>query len=66
MTETHAYGYSFDSIKQEPSNEYQYDFVKMILLDFCILVHWTKVASASEGLTTSVAGVGPYKKCPPF
>ena len=48
MTETLAYGYSADSTQQELSNKYQYE---MSLIVVCILVHWAKVASASEGLS---------------
>ena len=47
MTKTLAYWYSSESTKQEPSNECQHDRVKMI----CVLVLWTKVALALEGLT---------------
>ena len=51
MTETLAYGYSYDSTQQELSNEYQHDRVGMVLKikNLCILVLWTKVASALEG-----------------
>ena len=48
MTETLANGYSFERTHLEQSNEYQYDKVSKNL---CILVLWTKVASAVEGLT---------------
>ena len=34
----------------ELSNEYQHDMVYMVFKDLCILVLWTKVASALEGL----------------
>ena len=47
MTETLAHGYSSDSTQQKLSKEYQHDRVKMVLK---ILVLWTKVASALEGL----------------
>ena len=50
MTETLANGYSSVSTQQELSNEYQHDRVKMIFKNLCILVLWTKVASALEGL----------------
>ena len=50
MTETLAYGYSSESTLRELSNEYQHDRVQMVFKDFCILVLWTKVTSASEGL----------------
>ena len=50
MTQTLAYGYSFESTHQELSNEYQHDRVSIVFKDFCILVLWTKVTSALEGL----------------
>ena len=51
MTKTLANGYSFESAQRELSNEYQHDRVSMVLENLCILVLWTKVASALEGLT---------------
>ena len=54
ITETLAYGYSSESLTQrELSNEYQHDRVLMVFRDHCILVLWTKVASALEGLRPS-------------
>ena len=50
MIETLANGYSYDSARQELSNEYQHDRVKMIFTIFCFFVHWTEVTSASERL----------------
>ena len=50
MTETLANGYSFESAHRELSNEYQHDRVLMVLKNICLLVNWTKVASALEGL----------------
>ena len=50
MTETLANGYSSESTNQELSNEYQHDRVSMIFKKICILMLWTKVASALEGL----------------
>ena len=50
MTETLANGYSSESTRQELSNEYQHDRVSMIFKKICILMLWTKVASALEGL----------------
>ena len=50
MTETLANGYSSESTRRELSNEYQEDRVSMVFQESCILVVWTKVASASEGL----------------
>ena len=50
MTETLAHGYSSESTQEELSNEYQYDKVKMVFKNLCILVLWTKVASELEGL----------------
>ena len=51
MAETLAHGYPSESNQRELSNEYQYDKVKMFFKEFCILVLWTKVGSALEGLT---------------
>ena len=54
MFEIKAYGYSSESAQQELSNEYQYDGVKMVFKNLCVLVLWTKEASAIlEGLTDS-------------
>ena len=50
MTETMEHGYSSESTRPELSNEYQHDRVQMIFTDLYILVLWTKVASALEGL----------------
>ena len=35
--------------ERELSNKYQYDRVKMFFFKLCVLVFWTKVASALEG-----------------
>ena len=51
MTETLANGYSYESTQQELSSEYPHDLVRMIFIIFCIVVNWTKINSASEGLT---------------
>ena len=51
MTETLANGYSSESTQRELSIKYQHDRVSMFFKDFCILVLWTKVASALDGLT---------------
>ena len=51
ITETLANGYSSESTRQELSNEYQDDRVSMVYEESCILVLWTKVVSALEGLT---------------
>ena len=51
MTETLAYGYSSESAQRELCNEYQHDRVKMVFKNLCILVLWTKVDSALEGLS---------------
>ena len=54
ITETLAYGYSSESLTQRKlSNEYQHDRVSMVFRDLCVLVLWTKVASALEGLRPS-------------
>ena len=51
MTETLAHGYSSKSTQGELlSNEYQHDRVLMVFKNLCILVLWTKVASALVGL----------------
>ena len=50
MAETLAYGYSSKSAWWEVSNEYQHDRVEMVFKYICILVLWTKVALALEGL----------------
>ena len=39
MTETQAHGYSFDSTKQELSDEYQPNRIKMIFINRCLCVH---------------------------
>ena len=51
MTETHANGYSSESTQQELSYEYPHDLVWMIFITFCIAANWTKITSASEGLS---------------
>ena len=53
ITETLANGYSSESTRRELSNEYQDDRVSMVFQEFCILVLWTKVVSALEGLKES-------------
>ena len=35
----------------ELSNEYQYDRVNMVFNNICVIVLWTSVASALEGLS---------------
>ena len=50
MNETLANGYSSKSTQRELSNEYQHDRVWMFFKNIYILVLWTKVASALEGL----------------
>ena len=55
MTETMACGYSSESTQRELSNENQYDRVLMGFKNLCILVLWTKVAPALEGLSTRAA-----------
>ena len=53
MTETLANGYSYESTRQELSNEYQHDRVSMVFENICVLVLWMKLASALEGLNYS-------------
>ena len=50
MAETLAHGYSSESTQQELSNEYQHDRDYMVFKTLSVLVLWTKVASALEGL----------------
>ena len=50
MTRILASGYSSVSTQLD-SNEYQYNMVKMFFRNLCVLVLWTKVASALEGLS---------------
>ena len=56
MTETLANGYSSEITLRELSNEYQHDRVKMFFKNLCLLVLWTKVASALKGLIHSCLG----------
>ena len=41
------------SAQRELFNEYQHDRVQMVFRNICVLVLWTKVASALEGLNNS-------------
>ena len=50
MIETLANEYSSESSQWELSNEYQHDRVSMVFKNLCVLVLWTNVASALEGL----------------
>ena len=52
MTETLANGYSSERTQRELSYEYQHDRVWMIFKNLCVLVLWTKVAPALEGLNS--------------
>ena len=56
VIETLAHGYSSESSQRELSNEYQHNRVYTIYKNLCILVLWTKVASALEGLKIFFAG----------
>ena len=58
MTETLANWFSFESTQQELSNEYQHGKVYMVFKNLCILVLWTKVASALKRLkcTKAISG----------
>ena len=51
MTDMLEHGYSSESTPRELSNEYQNDRVLMVFKNRCVLVPWTKVASAFGGLT---------------
>ena len=55
MTETLADGYSCESTRRELSNEHQHDRVQMIFQNLFVLVLWTKVASALEGLSDDLS-----------
>ena len=48
MTETPAHEFLSESTQWEQSHEYQHDRVKVVFKKFCVLVLWTKVASALE------------------
>ena len=50
MTETLANGYSSESTQRELSNGYQHDRVWMVFQNLRILVLWTKIVLALEGL----------------
>ena len=50
MIETLAHDYSFEITQRELSNEYHYGRVFMVFKNLCLLVLWTKVALAFEGL----------------
>ena len=50
MTGTQAQRYSSERAQRELFNEYQHDKVYMVFKRFCIVVLWTKEASALEGL----------------
>ena len=53
MIETLALRYSAERTQRELSNEYQHDRVYMFFKNLCIIVIWTTVASALEGLTSA-------------
>ena len=65
MTETLEHGYSSESTRRELSDEYQDDRIQMFFKNLCILVLWTKAASALEGLINvllySAAVIQDYK-----
>ena len=48
--ETLVYVYVSDSTPNELSNEYQHGMVWMIFINVCLIVHWPKIAPASEWL----------------
>ena len=50
MIETLAHWYSSESAKLALSNEYQYDRVRMVFKNCCVLVLRMKVALALKGL----------------
>ena len=57
MTESLANWYSSERSRQELSNEYQHDRVKMFFRNLCVLILWTKVASALDGLTLDICKI---------
>ena len=50
-TLANGYRYSSGSTQRELSSEYQHGWFQMVIKRSCVLVLWTKVASASEGLS---------------
>ena len=50
MTETLTHGYSSESTQRELSNKYQHERVSMVFKNLCVLLLWTKEASALGGL----------------
>ena len=50
MTEILAHGHSYESTQGELSDVYQHDRVLLFFKNLCVLVLWTKVALALEGL----------------
>ena len=59
MIETLANGYSSESTQRQLSNEYQHERVLMVFKNLCILVLWTKEASALEGLRMRIKSLRP-------
>ena len=57
MAKILALGFSLERTHRELSNEHQHNSVWMVFKNLRILVLWTKVASASEGLRTFQAKV---------
>ena len=57
MAATLAHGYLSESAQRELSNEYQHDRVWMVFNIVWVLVLWTKVASALEGLSNRYAAI---------
>ena len=53
MTETMANGYSSESTQRELFNEYQHDRVWVVFKNLCVLVLWTRVATALKGVIHS-------------
>ena len=56
MTETLANGYSSESTLLGLFNEYQHDSIKMVFKNLCVLVLWTKISLAVEGLILILSG----------
>ena len=50
--------YSSESTQRELLNEYKHDMFQMVFKDLCVLVLWTKVASALKGLRVATQSSG--------
>ena len=57
MIETLAHGYSPENTQRQLFNEYQHDRVGMVLRNLGVLLLWTKVATALNGLRSAILGL---------